>query len=275
MTFSWPLPKEDPWSTPFAEALLHHLDLFPGATVLDVASGGGIPAFHLAEKVGKSGQVLAVDIHQGQVLRARSMQGRHLPWLKFEVGDMRSFPPTLPSFDRITGNLSFMFFRPDRFAALKNLIRFLNPGGQIVLTFPCQGTFDSLWNRVKQEMTARKLKKEIGALDEYLQERPSSQQARQWLEELGMDKVEVAEWPLEVPSGPGRAFLEHPLLRGGFLDDIYECFEDQDLAGEFMTVISLDLENFTPLLAQRCVMSGWMPNGGKNRDAEHSPSPTP
>ncbi|SVB70525.1 uncharacterized protein METZ01_LOCUS223379 [marine metagenome] len=73
-----------------------------------------------------------------------------------------------------------------------------------------------------------------------------------------MERVEVTEWPLEIFTGPGRDFLEHPLLRGGFLDDIYECFEDQNLAHEFMEDLSLDIGRFTPLLAQRCAMSGFL-----------------
>ncbi len=255
----WPLPENDYWSTPFAEALLSHLELFPGATVLDVAAGSGIPAFHIAEQVGPGGQVLAVDIHQHQILRSRSSQGRHMPWLKFEVGDMRQLPPDLPRFDRITGNLSFMFFRPHRFEALQNLVRFLKSGGQIVLTFPSLGTFDSLWNQVNRAMTERGYESERKALIEYIEERPSADDARQWLQELGMEKIEVTDYPLEIATGPGRAFLEHPLLRGGFLDDVYECFKDQTLAEEFMTDISNDIESFTPLLAQRCAMSGWLP----------------
>ena len=259
MNSSWALPESDPWSTPFAQVLLEHLDIFPGCTILDVAPGGGIPAFHLAEQVGPKGKVLAVDIHHSQVLRARSILRGQMPWLEFEVGDMRSLPPSLDQFDRITGNLSFMFFRPNRYEALKQLVQFLKPGGQIVLTFPSLGTFDSLWKRVDDEMKYRNLLKERKALAEYIEERPSANQARQWLEELGMKKVSVTERPLEIQSGPDREFLEHPLLRGGFLDDIYECFQDQILAEEFMTNISNDLSSFTPLIAQRCAMSGWMP----------------
>ena len=258
MNSSWALPESDPWSTPFAQVLLEHLDIFPGCTILDVAPGGGIPAFHLAEQVGPKGKVLAVDIHHSQVLRARSILRGQMPWLEFEVGDMRSLPPSLDQFDRITGNLSFMFFRPNRYEALKQLVQFLKPGGQIVLTFPSLGTFDSLWKRVDDEMKYRNLLKERKALAEYIEERPSANQARQWLEELGMKKVSVTERPLEIQSGPGREFLEHPLLRGGFLDDIYECFQDQALAEEFMTNISNDLSSFTPLIAQRCAMSGWV-----------------
>ena len=259
MSLSWPLPKNDPWSTPFAEVLLEHLDIFPGATILDIASGGGIPAFNLAEKVGSNGKVLAIDIHHSQVLRARSILNRHLPWLQFEVGDMKNLPSTLPKFDRITGNLSFMFFRPNRYEALQQLVQFLKPGGQIVLTFPSLGTFDSLWKRIDDEMQTKGLVKEQNALAEYIEERPSSNQAKNWLEELGMEQVVVSERPLEIKSGPGREFLEHPLLRGGFLDDAYECFEDQTLANEFMTTISNDLSSFIPIVAQRCAMSGWMP----------------
>jgi ubiquinone/menaquinone biosynthesis C-methylase UbiE len=259
MASSWALPETDPWSTPFAKVLLHHLKLQAGDSVLDIAAGGGIPSFHMAEKVGEQGSVLAVDIHQGQVLRARSIQGQHMPWLRFEVGDMRFLPPDLPQYDRITGNLSFMFFRPNRFEALTNLVQFLKPGGQIVLTFPSLGTFDSLWDCADKEMERAGFIKERKALTEYIEERPSANQAKQWLAELGLERVEVDEWPLEIHTGPGREFLEHPLLRGGFLDDIYECFEDQTIANKFMEDISQNIDRFTPLLAQRCAMSGFLP----------------
>ena len=259
MASHWALPENDPWSTQFAKTLLHHLDIFPGASILDVAAGGGIPAFYLAEQVGPAGRMLAIDINPGAVQRGRSTQKHHLPWLEFKVANMKELPPDLPQFDRITGNLSFMFFRPDRFTALQQLVSFLKPGGQIVLTFPSLGTFDSLWDRVKKEMADRNLTKEALALDEYINERPSADQARQWLTELGMERVEVSEQALEIETGSGVDFLHHPLLRGGFLEDVYECFEDQVLAEEFMTVISQDIPSFTPLLAQRCAMSGWLP----------------
>ena len=91
----------------------------------------------------------------------------------------------------------------------------------------------------------------------YLNERPSAQEGRSWLEKLDLERVEAIEYPLEVETGPGHQFLHHPLLRGGFLDDVYECFEDQCLAEEFMMKISQDIEGFAPLIAQRCVLSGW------------------
>ena len=256
-TLHWPLPKQDYWSTPFAEALLRHLDLFPGAAILDIASGHGIPAFYLAEQVGALGRVLGVDLSEHQVARARAIQGRNLPWLRFECLDMRALSSDVPTFDRITGNLSVMFFRPNRFETIRGLVSHLKPGGQLALTFPSLGTFDSLWQRIDQEMAARGLRTEQKRLRTHVAERPSAEDGRGWLTTLGLERIEVAEWPLEVNTGPGPIFLHHPLLRGGFLDDVYECFENLRLADEIMKTVSEDLPSFTPLIAQRCVLSGW------------------
>jgi SAM-dependent methyltransferase len=255
----WPLPTYDYWSTPFAESLLQHLDLYPGASILDIASGHGIPAFYMAEQVGPIGRVLAIDHSERQVESARTIQGAQLPWLRFECLDMRALPSHLPCFDRITGNLSVMFFRPNRFEVVQGLVRHLKPCGQLVLTFPSLGTFDSLWHRIDQEMAVRGLLAERRRLEAYLVERPSAGEARGWLDSLHLTRVAVTEYPLHVATGPGKAFLHHPLLRGGFLDDAYECFDDQGLADEIMTRVSEDVGNFTPLIAQRCVLSGWKP----------------
>jgi SAM-dependent methyltransferase len=253
----WPLPKHDYWSTPFAESLLHHLDIRPGLRILDVASGHGIPAFYLAEQVSPTGEVLAIDVSAGQVARARAIQGLQLPWLRFDCADMRALPPHLPTFDRVTGNLSVMFFRPHRFDAVRGFVERLNPGGQLVLTFPSYGTFGSLWQRVDQMMIQQGLTNERERFQDYLHERPSAQDGRGWLEALDLERVEAIEYPLEITTGLGQEFLYHPLLRGGFLDDVYECFEDQSCAEEFMRKLSDDVQSFTPLIAHRCILPGW------------------
>jgi ubiquinone/menaquinone biosynthesis C-methylase UbiE len=253
----WPLPREDYWSTPFAEALLDQLDLHPGLSILDIACGDGVPAFYLAEQVGPTGRVLGVDLSLHQIARAQARQGRHLPWLRFERGDMRALPFSVPVFDRITGNLSVMFFRPNRFETVQELLLHLKPGGQVALSFPSLGTFDSLWQRIGREMAERQLTVERQRLALYVAERPSASDGRQWLETLGLERIVVSERPLEVASGPGRQFLNHPLLRGGFLDDAYECFDDSRTADQVMNAVADDLSSFAPLIAQRCVMSGW------------------
>lgn len=256
---TWPLPAQDDWSTPFAEVLLEQLDLRPGLRILDIASGHGIPAFYLAEQVGPTGSVTGIDASRSQVASARAIQRGELPWLRFECLDMRALPATYPTFQRITGNLSVMFLRPNRFEAMKGLIEHLEPGGQLVVTFPSLGTFDSIWQRIDQEMSRHGLTIERERLAAHVAERPSAAEARGWLEQLNMERIDAIERPLEVVSGSGQRFLQHPLLRGGFLDDAYECFEDAGLADTVMSSVAADLESMLPLTARRCALSGWKP----------------
>jgi hypothetical protein len=135
----------------------------------------------------------------------------------------------------------------------------LKSGGQLVMTFPSLGTFESLWSRIDEEMAIRGLLGERHWLKAYVAERPSAEEGRGWLDRAGLDRLVVAESPLEVVSGPGLALLHHPLLRRGFLDDVFECFDDPRLADEVMTTVSEDPVSWTPLVAQRCVLSGWKP----------------
>lgn len=251
------LPAEDYWSTPFANTLLEALDLRPGLTVLDIACGEGIPTFYLAEQVGPSGQVLGIDVSAHQIKRAQTKQGTRFPWLRFQCEDMRALSPSISTYDRITGNLSVMFFRPHRFDVIRGLATHLKPGGQLALTFPSLGTFDSLWRRIDREMAERALVAERQRLAAYVAERPSANDGVNWLEALELENIKAIEAPLEVRTGPGLHFLNHPLLRGGFLDDVYECFDDPRLADLVMNAVANDLSSALPLVAQRCVLSGW------------------
>ena len=58
MNNNWSLPKKDAWSTPFAETLLHYLEICEGDQILDIASGGGIPAFFWPSKWDRKVQYL-------------------------------------------------------------------------------------------------------------------------------------------------------------------------------------------------------------------------
>jgi len=186
------------------------LQLFKGATILDIACGQGIPAFYLAEQVGKEGQVLAIDLNAQRIAGSRFKQAQAMPWLSFEQMDMKALPPDLPCFDRITGNLSLMFFRPNRFEVLEGLISHLKPGGQITLSFPSLGTFDSLWQRVEQMMVAHSLSAGRIALEAYVTERPSLHDVCEWMQRLGLKEIASKADPLEISTASGQAFLNHP-----------------------------------------------------------------
>lgn len=85
-------------------------------------------------------------------------------------------------------------------------------------------------------------------MEAYIAERPSAEEGGAWLLKLGFERIVVREYPLEVAAGHGQALLEDPLLRGGLLDDVYECCDDSHLADEVMTAVAEDVLSFAPLV---------------------------
>ncbi len=56
---------------PLAERTLRHVELQEGAQVIDIACGTGIVARFAAEKVGKPGTVIGIDLNAGMIEVAR------------------------------------------------------------------------------------------------------------------------------------------------------------------------------------------------------------
>jgi ubiquinone/menaquinone biosynthesis C-methylase UbiE len=116
---------------PWAESLAGRLADWRGKTVLDLAAGSGIVAAVLAPRVGPTGRVIAADISEEMLARAR----RRLADLQPPVELLRSaaHPLELPdaSVDVVVCQQGFQFF-PDRQAAAREMRRVLRPGGRVI-----------------------------------------------------------------------------------------------------------------------------------------------
>lgn len=119
-------------STHFLPFVLRAARLAPGHRVLDVATGTGISADAALAVVGQSGSVLATDISQEMVERAR----QRLRWspnaaVAVEDGQALTFPDA--SFDAVICSLGLMFF-PDPARGLSSFHRVVRPGGRAAVS---------------------------------------------------------------------------------------------------------------------------------------------
>lgn len=108
------------------------LRLGPGTHVLDVASGRGVSAIHLARRFGCS--VLGVDYSAASVLRANDDAGRaglHRR-VTFSRGDAERLPCADAAFNAVVCECAFCTF-PDKAVAAAELGRVLRPGGVVGL----------------------------------------------------------------------------------------------------------------------------------------------
>ncbi len=111
------------------EALLAAARPCPGERVLEVGCGTGALALRLAEAVGAEGRVLAVDISEPLLARARI----RAPGVEFLLADAQS-GPLGDAHDLAASRFGVMFF-DDPARAFANIRRSLRPGGR--LCFVC------------------------------------------------------------------------------------------------------------------------------------------
>ncbi len=99
----------DAMAAVFGQAAIEAAAPVRGERVLDIGCGAGASSLALAACVGKSGQVLGVDISEPLIGRARALSPRDTPAL-FQVADASSAELPESAFDILCSRFGVMFF---------------------------------------------------------------------------------------------------------------------------------------------------------------------
>jgi arsenite methyltransferase len=110
------------------------VELKEGDVVLDLGSGGGIDVFLAANKVGKSGKVIGIDMTEEMVQTAtkNALEGKYEN-VEFKLGEIEDLPIETDSVDVIISNC-VINLTPDKLVAYKEAFRVLKPGGKILVS---------------------------------------------------------------------------------------------------------------------------------------------
>lgn len=112
------------------------LRLKPGDVVADFGAGTGAFSFPLAKEVGPAGKVYSVEIEQGLLdhISARAM-AEGVSNVRTVLGKFED--PALPASDVDLGFFHDVLHHiPDRAGYLKNVARYVKPGGRVVVIEP-------------------------------------------------------------------------------------------------------------------------------------------
>jgi ubiquinone/menaquinone biosynthesis C-methylase UbiE len=133
-------------ATPFHARLAHSYIRYttpkPGESLLDLACGTGLVTFALAPHLDPSPSIIDVDISPGMLEVARSKLGKDkeydVQFIEHDIGELDEMPELKGkegSFDIITC-CSAIVLLPSPRAALENWIKFLAPGGRLLVDVP-------------------------------------------------------------------------------------------------------------------------------------------
>ena len=112
------------------ERMAKRLNIRPGSTVLDVGTGTGVFIPYLLGRIGKNGQIVALDIAEEMLKKARAKGfNGNIDYLQADVTDI---PLRDKIFDVIVCHSSFPHFQ-DKPRALAEMNRVIKSGGRLLI----------------------------------------------------------------------------------------------------------------------------------------------
>lgn len=222
------------WSAPFGLKLLEVIELRKDMRVLDIGSGSGFPGIEIAQRLGASCQVYAVDPWETAVDRARrKIQQWGITNLHLVEGRAETLTFEDGCFDLIVSNNGTNNV-DDEVRVFAELGRVAKPGAQLTLTMNLPGTMREFYDVFEQVLSARGMTAERDAIAAHIfEKRKPIPHMRALIASSGFRIVGADEDAFRLRFVDGTAMLRHSLIRIGFLGSWIALLSSHEVGSVF------------------------------------------
>ncbi len=225
------------WSAPFGQALLDRVTLKPYTRALDIGCGLGFPTLELAQRLGPSSQVYALDPWQAALdrleLKRQIMGVGNVTVLQAEA---EAIPVGDASFDLIVSNNGLNNVN-DPTRAWQECFRVAKPGAQVVVTENGPETLRDFYDCLRTVLNAHAGRTDLTAVDEHIhRKRKPLAETRQLIESSGFQIGPIEDFCFRLRFVDGTALFQHFLIRLAFLDSWIELVAEEDRVPVFKEV---------------------------------------
>ncbi|MBW2732470.1 MAG: class I SAM-dependent methyltransferase [Deltaproteobacteria bacterium] len=204
------------WSERFGRMLLKGLKVPNKAMVLDVATGTGYPALEIIKLMDTQSRLVAIegigvllDVARkkaGDLAAKRIFFRTENPEAKLGFAD--------GVYDLTVSNLGLLEVdNPQK--TLQDFARVTKPGGQVVVTLPLAGTFSELHDIFREVLVKGDKHETLVRLEEHISQTPGPDEAACWLENAGLQDVEVEVDEFKLLFRSSREFFFAPVIEYG------------------------------------------------------------
>lgn len=217
------------WSAPFGLALLDRVVLKPYTRALDIGCGLGFPSLELAQRLGPSSQVYALDPWQAALdrleLKRQTMGVGNVTVLQAEA---EAIPVGDACFDLIVSNNGLNNVN-DPARAWQECFRVAKPGAQVVVAENTPDTMQEFYDCFRAVLAERGGRTPPSKIDEHIHsKRKPLAETQQWIESSGFQIGRVEDFCFRLRFVNGTALFQHFLIRLAFLDSWIELVDEEE-----------------------------------------------
>ena len=204
------------WSERFGRMLLRGLAVPERAMVLDFGCGTGYPSLEILKRMGDQGRIIAID-PAGALLdvareKAEDLSGKRLFFRSESFSGKLAFADDV--YDLVVSNVSPQVLEDPK-NALSEMIRVAAPGGQIIATLPLAGTYREFFDIYREVLTKNDRHGALERLEQHILLLPQADDVASWMEDAGIQKVDVEVEEFSLLFKSSREFFFAPVIEYG------------------------------------------------------------